>query len=68
MTTLPNDQILTLLRRIDAKLDLLADDLDDIKVRTGTLARLQEILARRFSEIDSRLKRIERRLDLVDAI
>ena len=58
--------VLVYLRRFDDKLDRIADDVRDIKVR---LTSVEEGLAgvnRRLDRIEMRVDRIERRLDLVD--
>ena len=58
--------VLVYLRRFDEKLDRIADDVRDIKVR---LTSVEEGLAgvnRRLDRIEMRVDRIERRLDLVD--
>ena len=62
----PDNLILQLLRRIDTKVDRLAEDIHDIKVR---LTAVEEGLAgvqRRIDRLELRVDRIERRLDLVD--
>ena len=66
MTDEPDNLILLYLRRIDGKVDRLADDMHDVKVR---LTAVEEGLAgvqRRIDRLESRVDRIERRLDLVD--
>jgi archaellum component FlaC len=67
MTDEPDNIVLVLLRRMDAKLDRIGDDLRDLKTRvTGT----EEAIAgvnRRLDRLEARVERIEKRLDLVDA-
>ncbi len=63
----PDNIMLVYLRRIDVKVDRIADDLRDLKV---PMTAVEEGLAgvnRRIDRVESRLDRIERRLDLVDA-
>jgi len=67
MTDEPDNLILALLRRMDAKLDRVIDDVHDLKVR---MTGVEEGLAgvnRRLDRLEVRLDRVERRLDLVDA-
>ena len=63
----PEDHTLCLLRRMDAKLDLLADPTREIKTCVGLLEQSYASLSNRIDLIGTRLERIERRLDLVDA-
>ncbi len=58
----PDDLVLIDLRRLDAKMDRIVDDLADVKVR---LTNLEEGVAA-MGRPDVGLERIERRLDLVD--
>jgi archaellum component FlaC len=60
-------ETLALLRRIDEKLDRLADDVHDLKAR---MTNVEEGLAgvnRRLDRLELRVERIEKRLDLVEA-
>jgi archaellum component FlaC len=64
--------VLIHLRRIDEKLDRLAEDMRDLKVRTtavetqiGHLHVADAGISGRLDRIEARLDRIERRLDLV---
>jgi predicted nuclease with TOPRIM domain len=66
MTDEPDNLVLQYLRRLDAKVDRVIDDMRDVKVR---LTGVEEGLAgvnRRIDRVESRLDRIERRLDLVE--
>ena len=67
MAAEPEDHTLRLLRRMDAKLDLLADHTREIKTGVGLLEQSYASLSNRIDLIETRLERIERRLDLVDA-
>jgi predicted nuclease with TOPRIM domain len=63
----PDNLVLTMLRRIDAKVDRLVEDVKDLKVR---MTHVEEGLAgvnRRLDRLDDRVERIEKRLDLVDS-
>ena len=75
MATEPEDLTLRLLRRMDAKLDALADVVREIRTRVGNQEQQTSVLAQQYASISNRidavevrLERIERRLDLVDAI
>lgn len=62
----PENLVLQMLRKLDAKVDRLADDMTDIKMR---MTHVEENLAgvhRRLDRVDMRLDRIEKRLELVD--
>jgi archaellum component FlaC len=67
MADAPDNLVLEMLRRMDAKVDRVIDDLRDIKGRmTGVEAGLASV-QRRIDRIEDRLDRIERRLELADA-
>ncbi|MGP9810975.1 hypothetical protein ACTZWT_05615 [Rhodopseudomonas sp. NSM] len=62
----PENLVLTYLRRMDAKLDRVIDDVHGLKVR---MTGVEEGLAgvnRRLDRLDVRVDRIERRLELSD--
>ena len=63
----PDNLMLVYLRRIDAKVDGLREDVVEVKQRLGFLEEQYASISRRVDRIDLRLERIERRLDLVDA-
>ena len=63
----PTDFTLQLLRRMDAKLDRVLDDVQDIKVRLTAVEEAVNGVNRRIDRLETRVDRIERRLDLVDA-
>ena len=74
MSDTPDNVILTLLRRMDMKLDRLVDEVQDLKRRTTSLDRQAGDLrvdpagvSARLDRIDDRLVRVERRLDLSEA-
>ena len=63
----PDNLVLQMLRRMDAKFDRMSDDLQDIKVR---MTHVEEGLAgvnRRLDRLEVRVDRIERRLELSDS-
>ena len=67
MTREPESLILGYLRRLDAGVQLLREDVGDLKRR---LTGVEEGLAgvnRRLDRLDGRVERIERRLDLAEA-
>ena len=66
MTTEPDNVVLLLLRRLDAKVDRVIDDLRDIKTRMTAVEEAVSGVNRRLDRHDARLDRIERRLDLVE--
>jgi hypothetical protein len=55
------------LRRIDSKLDLLADIARETRTRVGLLEQQCASMPSRSETVENRLERIERRLDLVEA-
>ncbi len=63
----PDNIVLVMLRRMDAKLDRLVDDVQDLKVRVTSLEEGQAGIHRRLDRMELRIERIERRLDLVGA-
>ena len=63
----PESHTLRWMRRIDAKLDLLADIARETRTRVGLLEQQYASLSSRMDGIENRLDRIEKRLDLVDA-
>ncbi|MBL8548779.1 MAG: hypothetical protein JNJ73_02250 [Hyphomonadaceae bacterium] len=62
----PDSVVLVVLRRIDAKLDRVVDELLELKTRTTNVEENMAVLMRRMDRFESRLERIERRLDLVE--
>ena len=63
----PDSHTLRWMRRIDSKLDLLADIARETRTRVGLLEQQYASLSSRIDGIENRLERIEKRLDLVDA-
>lgn len=71
MSDSPDNLVLTLLRRLDAKIDRLIDDVQDLKHRMTSVERqlgdLRSDMAGMSARIDRLETRIERRLDIVSA-
>jgi archaellum component FlaC len=63
----PDNVVLVLLRRIDERTERMADDLQDLKVRVTAVEESLAGVNRRLDRLDSRVERIERRLELTDA-
>lgn len=63
----PDSHSLRWMRRIDAKLDLLAEIARETRTRMGMLEQQFASLSARVDRIEDWLERIERRLDLVDS-
>lgn len=55
------------LRRMDAKLDRLLDDMQDVKVRVTSLEENYGAVSRRLDRIERDVSHIKKRLDLVEA-
>ena len=62
----PENLVLVILRRIDLKIDRLADDVSDLKIRMTNVEEGLAGIDRRLDRSESRLDKIERRIDLVD--
>ena len=69
----PDSLVLGYLRGMDQKLDRIAADVQDVKIRTTSLERglaaVEMSIAgvqNRIDRVEQRLDRIEKRLDLVD--
>jgi len=66
MTAEVENLILEHLRRFDRRLDTMAADLHDIKVRMSGVEQGLALVNNRIDRVEEPLSRIERRLDLVD--
>ena len=53
--------------RMDAKLDRLIDDMQDVKVRLTSLEENYGATSRRLDRIERDISHIKKRLDLVEA-
>lgn len=74
MSDSPDNLVLTLLRRLDTKMDRLIDDVQDLKHRMTSVERqLGDLrsdmagMSARIDRLEVRIDRIERRLDIVSA-
>ncbi len=63
----PDSHTLRWMRRIDSKLDLLADIARETRTRVGLLEQQYASISSRLDGIEDRIERIEKRLDLVNA-
>jgi predicted nucleic acid-binding Zn-ribbon protein len=66
MSEEPDNIVLVMLRRIDAKLDRVGEDVHNLKVRMTSVEEGMAAMNRRVDRIEERLDRIERRLDLTE--
>ena len=62
----PDSTVLRMLRRRDEKIDRIAADTADLKVRMTSVEANLAALNGLIDCLDARVERIERRLDLVD--
>jgi cob(I)alamin adenosyltransferase len=60
----PDNLVLAMLRKMDAKLDRVIDDLHDVKVRMTAVEEGLNVVQRRIDRLEDRVERVERRLDL----
>ena len=67
MTDEPDNVVLVLLRKIDARTERMAEDLQDLKVRVTSVEEGLAGVNRRLDRLEGRVERIERRLELTDA-
>lgn len=65
MSEEPDSLVLRMPRRIDEKLDRVAEDVGDVKARMTSLEEGLVGVHRRLDRIEHRVDRIEKRLDLV---
>ncbi|MBI4366901.1 MAG: hypothetical protein HY543_08800 [Deltaproteobacteria bacterium] len=63
----PDNVVLVLLRKIDERTERMANDLQDLKSRVTSVEEGLAGVNRRLDRLDSRVERIERRLELTDA-
>jgi archaellum component FlaC len=63
----PESVVLVLLRKIDERTERMAEDLQDLKTRVTSVEEGLAGVNRRLDRLDSRVERIERRLELSDA-
>ncbi|MDQ4060263.1 MAG: hypothetical protein M3145_04060 [Pseudomonadota bacterium] len=53
-------------RRLETRMDRLADDMRDVKIRLTSLEENYAAVSRRLDRIEARLDRVEERLGLID--
>ncbi|KRR00540.1 hypothetical protein [Bradyrhizobium valentinum] len=58
----PDSIVLAILRRIDQRTERMAEDLHDLKTRVTSVAGVN----RRLDRLETRVDRIEKRLELTD--
>ena len=63
----PENVVLVLLRKIDDRTERMAEDLQDLKTCVTSVEEGLAGVNRRLDRLDSRVERIERRLELTDA-
>ncbi len=66
MVTEPENVVLVLLRKVDARTERMADDLQDLKVRMTSVEEGLAGVNRRLDRLETRVERIEHRLELTD--
>jgi hypothetical protein len=66
MANEPDNILLEYMRRFDAKLDRVIEDLRDLKARVTGVEEGLTGVHRRMDRFEARLDRIEKRLDLTD--
>ena len=67
MAEKPDNIILVMLRRIDARLERLVDDVQDLKIRMTHVVEGLAGVNCRLDRLAVRVDRIEKRLGLIDA-
>lgn len=67
MADQPDNLVLALLRKIDARTERMADDLQDLKVRVTSVEEGLAGVHRRLDRLETRVERIERRLEITEA-
>lgn len=67
MTTETENLLLEHLRHMRAAMDVMRDDIREIKTRLGILEQQYASLSNRIDRIEGRLDRIEKSLELADA-
>ena len=67
MAEKPDNIILVMLRRIDARLERLVDDVQDLNIRMTHVVEGWAGVNRRLDRLEVGVDRIEKRLGLIDA-
>jgi archaellum component FlaC len=63
----PDNIVLVILRKIDQRTERMAEDLHDLKVRVTAVEEGLAGVNRRLDRLETRVERIEKRLELSDA-
>ena len=63
MATEPENRVVEMLRRLDAKMDRVIDDIADLKRHVTALEEGQAALAQGLAGVNRRLDRLEARVD-----
>ena len=66
MTTEPENRVVEMLRRLDAKMDRVIDDIADLKRRVTALQEGQAALAQGLAGVNRWLDRSEARVDGIE--
>ena len=66
MITEPENRVLEMLRRLDAKMDRVIDDIADLKRRVTALEEGQAALAQGLAGVNRWLDRLEARVDRIE--
>ena len=66
MTTEPENRVLKMLRRLDAKMDRVIEDIADLKRRFTALEEGQAALTQGLAGVNRRLDRLEARVDRIE--
>jgi septation ring formation regulator EzrA len=59
----PNDLLVVILNKVDAKITIVQDDLQDLKRRLSVIEEVALNVNRRFDRLEERTLQIERRLE-----
>ncbi|MBA2401451.1 MAG: hypothetical protein H0V72_22675 [Bradyrhizobium sp.] len=63
----PDSIVLAILRKIDQRTERMAEDLQDLKIRVTSVVEGLAGVNRRLDRLESRVERIEQRLELSGA-
>ena len=66
MAEQPDNIMLAILRKIDQRTERMAEDIHDLKVRMTSVEEGLAGVNRRLDRLDTRVERIEKRLELSD--
>ena len=66
MANEPDSIVLAILRKIDQRTERMAEDLHDLKMRVPSVEEGLAGVNRRLDRLETRVERIEKRLELTD--